>query len=36
MEIGPVTFFITRLENEMFSRRGPSPPRILIGQPKVS
>src|ERR1035437_500581 len=36
MEIGPVTFFMTRLEKEIFSKRDPGLHRILIGQPVVS
>src|SRR5277367_2719357 len=36
MEIGPVTLFMTRFENEKFSKcEFPSPPRIFIGQPKT-
>src|ERR1044071_8216070 len=36
IEIGPVTSFSTRLENEMFSKRERESQRSLIGQPHVS
>src|SRR5579859_3625999 len=36
MEMGPVTLRMTRLENEMRSKRDLGPQRILIGQPKTS
>src|SRR3954471_7317137 len=36
IEIGPVTFFITRLENVIFSYRDPGAHRSLMGHPNVS
>ena len=36
MDIGPVTFVMIKLENEIFSNRESGPQRILIGHPYVS
>src|ERR1035437_6671206 len=36
IEMGPVTWFMVRFENDMFSNREFAPPRSLIGQPKTT